>query len=78
MHTQRDRQVVHILDVSTRRASSRGPGSTGQVICGRQEGRRVRRRQYTARQRRRFQALIQELHADIERLGEVVLEAGAN
>src|SRR5262249_5835203 len=30
----------------------------------------------TVHQRRRIQVLVQEFHADIERLGEVVLEAG--
>src|SRR5262249_6577426 len=79
--TRRDRQVVHILDVAARRA----PGylrrstipNTGQVIIGRQQGRRVRQRQLIVRQRRRIQVLIEELHTEVERLGEVVLEAGA-
>ena len=77
MHTQRDRQVVHALDASTRLITCRcRRPCAGQVIVGRQQGRRVRRRQCTARQGRRIQVRIQEVHTDIERLGEVVLEAG--
>src|SRR6516164_679697 len=79
--TRRDRQVVHILNVAARRAPSYLRRSTipntGQVIIGRQQGRGVRQRQLIARQRRRIQVLIEELHTEVERLGEVVLEAGA-
>jgi len=48
--TRRDRQVVHILDVGTRREPRGRPIRTGHVIIGRQQGRRVRREQYIARQ----------------------------
>src|SRR6516164_2210979 len=55
VNTRRDRQVVHILNVAARRAPTYSGHpvtnpSTGQVIIGRQQSRRVRRRQYIARQ----------------------------
>ena len=78
MHTHSDRQIVHILNVGTRRCPSGRPVETGQIIVRRQEGRSVCRRQDMAGQRCCIQALIQEVHADIERLGEVVLQTGAN
>ena len=78
VHPQGDGQVVHIPNIGARRRSTCRPSRTDQVIIRRQEGRSVCRFQDIAGQRRCIQMLLQEVHANIERLGEVVLQAAAN
>ena len=67
MHAQRDRNDVLVRDLRSRIyaiARRRYPIDSERVTDN------------TVRQRRRIQMLIQELYAQIECLGEVVLEAG--